>query len=175
MRASRIPFRIASLCLMPFAILLTSHVSPVWGQEKDTKSSKDAKTYHAIETVPEKARARSNPLENQPDAQVAGGKLYEQHCAECHGNKAEGGKKGASLLKPQVAQATPGALFWILTNGVIWRDMPDWSKLPEQQRWQIVAFLKSLKPSASLQNLQRQPSLAIHSSGATNGKLAMDR
>jgi hypothetical protein len=32
-------------------------------------------------------------------------------------------------------------------KGVIWRGMPDWSKLPEQQRWQIVTFLKLFKTS----------------------------
>ena len=37
-------------------------------------------------------------------------------------------------------QATPGTLFWILTNGVVRRGMPVWSKLPEPQRWQIVTY-----------------------------------
>ncbi len=45
-------------------------------------------------------------------------------------------------------QAMPGALFWILTNGGVQRGMPDWSKLPEPQRWQIVAFLKSFRASS---------------------------
>jgi hypothetical protein len=40
--------------------------------------------------------------------------------------------------------ATPGTIFWILTNGVVRRGMPVWSRLPEQQRWQIVSYLKSL-------------------------------
>jgi mono/diheme cytochrome c family protein len=47
-----------------------------------------------------------------------------------------------------VQQATPGTLFWILTNGVVRRGMPVWSKLPEPQRWQIVSYLKSLTPAA---------------------------
>jgi hypothetical protein len=41
-------------------------------------------------------------------------------------------------------------LFWVLTNGVVMRGMPVWSKLPEPERWQIVTFLKSL--GMSLQN-----------------------
>jgi len=45
-----------------------------------------------------------------------------------------------------VQQATPGTLFWLLTNGVVRRGMPVWSKLPEPERWQIVAFLQSLRP-----------------------------
>lgn len=45
----------------------------------------------------------------------------------------------------RVQQATPGTLFWILTNGVVRRGMPVWSKLPEPQRWQLVTFLETLK------------------------------
>jgi hypothetical protein len=41
--------------------------------------------------------------------------------------------------------AEPGAIFWLITNGVSRRGMPVWSKLPEAQRWQIVKFIKSLK------------------------------
>jgi len=52
---------------------------------------------------------------------------------------------GANLLREEVQQATPGTLFWILTNGVVRRGMPVWSKLPEPERWQIVTFLQSLK------------------------------
>ena len=69
-----------------------------------------------------------------------------QHCAECHGEMAEGGRKAPSLLADPVQQSTPGTLFWILTNGVVRHGMPVWSKLPEPQRWQIVSYLKSLGP-----------------------------
>ena len=67
-----------------------------------------------------------------------------RHCAECHGDKAEGGKKGPNLRAPEVQNATPGTLFWLLTNGVVRKGMPVWSKLPEPQRWQLVRYLKSL-------------------------------
>ena len=63
-------------------------------------------------------------------------------------DEAEGTERGPSLLKEQVQQATPGALFWILSNGVIRHGMPDWSKVPEPERWQIITFLKSFKASA---------------------------
>jgi mono/diheme cytochrome c family protein len=98
--------------------------------------------------VPGTARSRMNPLVNDPDAPVAGRKLFEQHCAECHGDTAAGGRRAPSLRAEEVQQASPGTLFWILTNGVVRRGMPVWSKLPEPQRWQIVTFVKSLTPSA---------------------------
>ncbi len=59
---------------------------------------------------------------------------------------ADGGKKGPSLRADEVQQATPGTLFWLLTNGVVRHGMPVWSKLPEPQRWQLVSFIKSLTP-----------------------------
>jgi mono/diheme cytochrome c family protein len=115
-------------------------------QKEDAATHKNGKsTYAALAEAPEKARARENPFEGDTQAVAAGGKLFEQHCADCHGRKAGGTRKGPSLLREEVQQATPGTLFWILTNGVVRRGMPVWSKLPEQQRWQIVTFLESLK------------------------------
>ena len=103
--------------------------------------------YVELAKVPAKAGARQNPLEHDPEAVMAGGKLFSLHCAECHGEMANGGRKGPSLRAPEVQQATPGTLFWILTNGVVRRGMPVWSKLPEPQRWQLVSYIKSLTPA----------------------------
>ncbi len=105
-------------------------------------------TYAALAEAPEKARARKNPFEGDKQAAAAGGKLFEQHCAECHGKKAGGARKGPSLVGEEVRQATPGTLFWVLSNGVVRRGMPVWSKLPDPERWQIVTFLQSLKLSS---------------------------
>jgi hypothetical protein len=110
------------------------------GREKN-----DGSVYAEIGKAPKKEHTRRNPFENDPEAVIAGGKLFAQHCAECHGNMAEGGKKGPSLRQDVVENAAPGALFWVLTNGVVRRGMPVWSKLPEPQRWQIVSYLKSLQ------------------------------
>jgi len=35
-------------------------------------------------------------------------------------------------------------LFWFLRNGNLRQGMPSWSGLPDQQRWQIVSFLKTV-------------------------------
>jgi mono/diheme cytochrome c family protein len=108
------------------------------------KYQNDALVYAEIAKAPERARAKSNPLEKDRDAIPGGQILFEQHCSECHGETGEGGKKGPSLRAPQVQSAAPGAIFWILTNGVVRRGMPVWSKLPEPQRWQLVSYIKSL-------------------------------
>ncbi len=116
-----------------------------------TSSKKDESVYAELAKAPKKAVVRRNPLESDPDAVAAGANLFDQHCAECHGDMAEGGHKAPSLLADEVQQSTPGTLFWILTNGVVRRGMPVWSKLPEPQRWQIVSYLKSLGPKEKAQ------------------------
>lgn len=98
----------------------------------------------AIAQAPDKARNRENPYEGDPDAVLAGKKLFLQHCAECHGTNARGRGKAANLHMPDVQEATPGELEWLLRNGNLPRRMPAWSGLPEQRRWQIVAYIKSL-------------------------------
>jgi len=100
--------------------------------------------YSELNNAPAKLRARINPFQNDPDAVVAGQILFEDHCMECHGAAGSGGKKGPNLRHPEVQNATAGTLFWLLTNGVAWKGMPVWSKLPEAQRWQLVRYLKSL-------------------------------
>ncbi len=102
--------------------------------------------YAPLAKAPKKAAARRNPLQDDPDAVAGGGKLFALHCAECHGEMAEGGKKAPSLLADEVQQSTPGTLFWLLSNGVVRRGMPVWSKLPEPERWQLVSYIRSLNP-----------------------------
>ncbi|HTR22152.1 MAG TPA: cytochrome c [Gemmatimonadales bacterium] len=99
--------------------------------------------YQTLARVPAAAAAVPNPLTNDIQAVAAGEKLFEQHCVECHGARAQGTRRGPSLRAQPVREATPGALYWVLTNGVVRRGMPDWSKLPEPMRWQIVTFLES--------------------------------
>ena len=50
--------------------------------------------------------------------------------------------KRPSLHSERVRAATPGELEWLLKNGSMKNGMPSWSRLPEQQRWQIVSFLE---------------------------------
>jgi mono/diheme cytochrome c family protein len=113
-----------------------------------SRAQDDKSVYAELKKAPAKAAAKHNPLESDPEAAAAGAKLFQLHCAECHGATAEGGKKGPSLRSEDVQQASPGALFWLLTNGVVRRGMPVWSKLPEPQRWQLVSFIRSLGPPA---------------------------
>src|SRR6478672_567225 len=95
--------------------------------------------------VPDKARTRQNPFDSESNAVAAGAKLFHQNCSTCHGSEATGQDKHPSLHTERVRAATPGELEWLLKNGSMKNGMPSWSRLPEQQRWQIVSFLKSLQ------------------------------
>ena len=33
---------------------------------------------------------------------------------------------------------------WLLKNGEVFKGMPRWTNLPEQQRWQVIAYIRSL-------------------------------
>jgi mono/diheme cytochrome c family protein len=101
--------------------------------------------------VPDSERNRTNPFSQQADAVAAGEKLYQLHCASCHGDDAAGKGKRPSLRSERVQSAKDGEIFWLLGNGNLWKGMPTWKAMPEPMRWQIVAYVKSLRSEANAQ------------------------
>ncbi|HUJ32940.1 MAG TPA: cytochrome c [Candidatus Acidoferrum sp.] len=131
------------LKLIPPLLVMTSiaaaaHSAKTW--KRDSRG-----VLVAIAQAPASARERKNPYEGHPDALLAGAKLYRRHCAECHGLGGWGAERAANLHASDVQTASPGELEWFLRNGNVARGMPSWSGLPEQRRWQIVAYLKTLR------------------------------
>ena len=65
-----------------------------------------------LHKVPPKDRARPNPFASDPDAPVAGAKIFADHCAACHGEDAAGKTQGKhirpNLHADRVKQATAG-------------------------------------------------------------------
>jgi len=131
---------IATLCVS--AVLVAWTVAAEQTPENTPRTKQF--DYKEIAGAPAKARVKRNPYEGKSEALAAGRNLFEQHCVECHGETATGSKKAPSLRVAEIQSAEPGAIFWVLTNGVVRRGMPVWSKLPEPQRWQVVAYIKSL-------------------------------
>ncbi|HVT61833.1 MAG TPA: cytochrome c [Thermoanaerobaculia bacterium] len=103
--------------------------------------------WSGLADAPESAHALVDPYQGQPAAAAAGRKLFLRHCAGCHGAGARGGEQADAppLDSERVQAAPPGDLFWFLTNGNLRTGMPSWSRLPEAQRWQLVAFLRTLR------------------------------
>jgi mono/diheme cytochrome c family protein len=96
--------------------------------------------------VPSKEHARVNPLAAHPDTAMAGAIVYREHCAQCHRADATGdGRKKPPLRSDHVRSASDGDLEWFLRQGDLAHGMPSWSSLPEAQRWQIVAYLRSIQ------------------------------
>ena len=105
-----------------------------------------AATASHFSSIPEREHSRQNPLAGQSQAVAAGGLLYRDHCAQCHQANALGdGRRKPSLRTPSVRAATDGDIEWFLRQGDLRRGMPSWSSLPEAQRWQIIAYLRSLQ------------------------------
>lgn len=125
------------------ALLLSGSGYFCCAQSKPEKTD-PVSVYAELAKAPAKYRAKANPLATDKEAVAAGKILFEEHCAECHGENGLGTKKAPSLRATEVQEVPPGSLFWILTNGIVRKGMPVWSKLPEPQRWQLVSYIQSL-------------------------------
>ena len=97
-----------------------------------------------LKSVPDADRKRVNPLARQLDAVAAGKRVFEDHCAKCHGGDALGRGTRPSLRSERVQQATDGEIFWLLKNGNLPKGMPTWATIPEPMRWQVITYVKSL-------------------------------
>jgi mono/diheme cytochrome c family protein len=126
-----------------FAIAIGFSATVAAGQMGSTF---DGKWLHR---VPDEDHARRNPLAGQAEAVAAGSRLFAENCAKCHGADALGRTHPPprpSLRTARIRHATDGDLAWMLRNGDPYHGMPQWSSLSETQRWQIVAYLRSLPP-----------------------------
>lgn len=110
-----------------------------------------AETVVALDSVPADFAGKTNPL--GADAATAGAEVFKTNCAACHGETGLGdGPAGAALdpapknLADLQAQAGDDYLFWRITTGKEGTSMVPWKGiLTEEQIWQVVAFLRTLK------------------------------
>lgn len=100
-------------------------------------------------------------VEGAPDLRE-GQFLYEKNCAHCHGAAGRGDGPVAPLLDPaprdftsaqfKIRSTPTGSLptdqdlFNAITRGLAGTAMEDWGMLPEEERWQLVAYLKTFSP-----------------------------
>jgi mono/diheme cytochrome c family protein len=116
------------------------------GKPKDRAQKAEAKGPAArLSEAPASARALKNPYEGDEQAAKAGRKLFLRHCAPCHGREGYGTGHAANLHSAAFRKAPAGVLFWAIRNGRLRKGMPAWSDLPDQQKWQLVTYLKTLK------------------------------
>ena len=129
--------RFYALVVTGYAILCISLAS--------TLSAQDAHFHNA----PTSSSQSKNPYVGQQSAVAAGAKLYTMNCGACHGINGRGTGNIPALSQGATQSAPDGEVFWFITMGSVNNGMPSWASLPEAGRWQIVAYLKSLKDSAS--------------------------
>ncbi|HXW62809.1 MAG TPA: cytochrome c [Candidatus Acidoferrales bacterium] len=102
------------------------------------------------------ARKLNNPYPPSAEALAAGTQVYTQHCRSCHGAYGDGkGEKAGELsVAPgdftdaaKMDLLSDGELYWQITKGH--RPMPAFAdKLNEQQRWQVVDYLRTFAAKA---------------------------
>jgi cytochrome c oxidase cbb3-type subunit 3 len=88
---------------------------------------------------------RANPYTNDPVALQDGWRLFNWYnCSGCHGGHAGGGM-GPSLRDPVwIYGDRDDQIFDSIAEGRA-NGMPSWaSKIPEDQIWQLVAYIKSM-------------------------------
>jgi predicted CXXCH cytochrome family protein len=112
--------------------------------------------------IPNEVKPLKNPLETNADSTdvAAGRELYQKNCQVCHGYDGSGITAAAgglfppplSLSRASLAERrrTDGELFYFIRNGVRNTGMPGW-QLPDQQTWQLVAYIRNLPITASLE------------------------
>jgi len=98
--------------------------------------------------APADAKAMKNPVKGVGNAK----KAVETNCVSCHGPMGKGDGPAAAALPPPkpanwtsaaIQKETDGELFWKISNGR--GAMPPWKHLPEQERWEIVNYIRTLK------------------------------
>jgi DMSO reductase family type II enzyme heme b subunit len=101
--------------------------------------------------------APNSALAQAGDAAV-GKRVYELRCAGCHGLKGDGKGPAAELLDPRPRDFTTGIykirttankvpsdqdLFRVISEGMPGTSMPSWAVLPERERRDLVAYIKT--------------------------------
>lgn len=94
-----------------------------------------------------KEKRKRNPAIGNPQAIDAGKKLFSTSCAACHGPRGEGGR-GPNLRERVMWHALDDdGVYKTVKDGVKGADMPP-ANVPEDQIWQLVAFVRSLTAPA---------------------------
>jgi predicted CXXCH cytochrome family protein len=109
-------------------------------------------------SVPAAAKNLANPLGQKPEpsAVAAGSDLFRQKCEICHAYDGAGKTEIGSgafprppALRVVAASMSDGEIFYHIRNGIRNTAMPAWN-MPDNQVWQLVAYIRNLPAVASL-------------------------
>jgi mono/diheme cytochrome c family protein len=101
-------------------------------------------------TAPAGEKEKKNPTPADAKTIEQGRKVAQVNCVTCHGAKGKGDGAAAVALNPKPADWTSrkvqdesdGEIFWKISTGR--GAMPAWRHLPENDRWALVRYVRSL-------------------------------
>ena len=111
-------------------------------------------------TAPARAARKENPVASDARSIEQGKSFFTMACVPCHGPSGRGDGPSASGLERNGAKIRPGNLadpkMWLESDGAIfWKISEGNSPMPtfaqtftEEQRWQIVNYVRTLAPRA---------------------------
>ena len=115
--------------------------------------------------VPEAAKKMKNPVPLSDAALQAAKAIYEEKCAQCHGDTGKGDGSEAAMydVKPanfsdahMMGEMTDGEIFYKMSEGR--QPMPAFRKqLTEEQRWQLVHFVRTFAPKPQPKKDEAKP------------------
>ncbi len=83
-----------------------------------------------------------------PEETTAGKRLFDGHCAGCHGPEGRGAQ-GPNLARPSLRHAQDAqSLFLVIDLGIEGTEMPRGGQLHDLEIWKIVAYVESLGRTA---------------------------
>src|SRR5437762_13511477 len=84
----------------------------------------------------------TNPRDSDPAVIQAGGTLFRERCADCHGADAKG-VSGPDLTRLWTTEGSDGRVFQTIRSGVPGSIMPP-SSAPDTELWAIIAYLRNI-------------------------------
>ena len=126
-------------------------------EHEEGEEGEEHKAEHIHADLPTEFEGLENPFGDDAAAIAAGAKIFTASCEKCHGETGDGDGPIAAGLDIKPASLSDGEImtdlsdayvFWRITEGGAMEpfnsDMQNFLYYSEEQRWQLVSFVRSL-------------------------------
>ena len=143
---------IFTLLVCVAGVFAVSHLGlyPI-GADNPPSSLERSLSMRAMDVYADKHKPEmENPIQPTTANLIDGARLYEAHCALCHGGAAAKISPMRDQFNPPVPQLIAHVpededswIFWVTKHGVRMTGMPSWTGiLSDDQMWTVAAFIK---------------------------------